>query len=120
MGVASASLAEFIAPKSAVIATSAHTDLSVPVPKLGIEFIDLDTNFDWRCDIYKYVDCGDSLANAIPGSLFSSRAARRTISSVSAISSESVRIRFQSLRRAVFVWSSLKAAARESTRQVIM
>ena len=46
------------------------------MPELGIEFIDLVTNFDWRCDIYKYVDCGDSSAlwssgnlNAIPGFL---------------------------------------------------
>ena len=25
--------------------------------ELGIEFIVLDTNFEWQCDFFKYVDC---------------------------------------------------------------
>ena len=41
----------------------------VPVAELGIVFIDLDTNFGWRCDIYKYVDCDDSSALLVWSSL---------------------------------------------------
>ena len=43
----------------------------VPIPELDIEFIGLDTNFEWQCDTFKHVDCGDS------------KATRRMISSTS-------------------------------------